>query len=164
VDHIHNFNDVGVLSHPVHDDEGQRRERQFACTIHATDSSAFGKISEPAKAVIYRSPDALRGCWIVEPNVVDYVLEVGRRVRGPTNLHLLLEHFLKTSPDFLVSEKLAAVKPVHACSYLLPKPGIVVQIAFDELLDVVIRAAAVFGGDSVEPCLQLWFEVNFHFF
>jgi hypothetical protein len=107
--------------------------------------------------------DALRGRRIVEANVVNYVVEVGRRVRGPTNLHLLLEHFLKLSPDFLVGEKLSAVKPVHACSYFPSEPGIVIQIAFDELLDVVVGGSAVFRGNAIKFRLQFRSEMNFHF-
>ncbi len=75
----------------------------------------------------------------------------------------MLKHFLKTSPNFLVSEKLAAVEPVHACSHLLPKPGIIIQIIFDELLDVIVGGSAVFRCDSVKLRLQFRSEMNFHY-
>jgi hypothetical protein len=84
VDHIHDFNDVGVLKHPINNDEGQRRERQFAGSLHATDSAALREISEHAETVVNRPPDALRSRWIVQPNVVNDVLEIGRRVGRST--------------------------------------------------------------------------------
>ena len=71
---------------------------------------------------------------------------------------------LETRPNFVVSKKLAAVEPVQAGSHFLPKPGIIIEIIFDELLNVVVGGSAVFRRDAVKPRFQLRSEMYFHVF
>jgi hypothetical protein len=140
------------------------RKRQFASAFDATGSAAEGEVCEKAETLVNRSADPLgRGC-IVEANVIDDVLEVGRCVRGPANLHLLSEHLFKTRTDFFVGKELSTVEAVHACCHLLPKPGVVIQVAFNELLDVIIRSTPVFLGNAVKLRLQFRREMDFHQF
>jgi len=79
--------------------------------------------------------------------------EVGRRVRRPANPHLRMEHLLKTGPDFFVCKKLSPVELAQTSSDLLPEPSVVIEIAFDQLLDVLIRAALVLRHYTDKPCL-----------
>ena len=73
---------------------------------------------------------------------------------------------MKTIPDFLVSKELSRVEPAQAGGDLLPEPSVVIEIVFDKLLDVLIRAAPVFRRHTVEfrlrgrltPAVDLQFQ------
>lgn len=55
-----------------------------------------------------------------------------------------------------MGQELAAVELVQPFLYLLPEPYIMVNVVFDELLDVFRRATVVFFGSPVNPRLKLW--------
>lgn len=65
-------------------------------------------------------------------------------------------------PDFVVGEKIAAIEPTQARGYFLPEPSVVIQIAFDELLYVVVCITAIFRGNACELLLQFGFKMHFH--
>jgi hypothetical protein len=113
----------------------------------AASPSRIRKLSKSAQAIINGTAHALRSDWIVRPYILNDIEKVVGCVRRPANLHLG-EHLVKTSRDFVVSEKLTAIKPAQARSYLLPKPGIVFQVAFHQLLHVVICVTVILSGDA----------------
>lgn len=47
-----------------------------------------------------------------------------------------------------MSDNFTAIEPAQAHGYFLPKPGIVIQIAFHQLLHVVVSVAVIFRGDA----------------
>ena len=71
-------------------------------------------------------------------------------------MHLGAEHLLDTSAHLLVGEELTAVELVQPFLDLLPEPYIMVNVVFDELLDVFRRAAVVLFRSPVNPRLKLW--------
>ena len=148
MDHIHDFYDGGVFKNTVHHDEWKRWQNQFSSIFHAANPTAIWKVSKHAETIIDQTADALRSHRVVQTDVVNYVVQVRCRVRRPANLHLPPEPPFKTDPDFVMGKKFAAVEPTQARGYLLPKPRIVIQIAFYELLHVVIRLAAIFSGNT----------------
>ena len=61
-----------------------------------------------------------------------------------------------------MSQKCAVVELCNAPRYLLPEPHIVIQVVFDELLDILVRPFMNLGCNAVQFRLQLRGEVNFH--
>ena len=77
--HIHNFHRVCARQHAVDHDEGQRRQRQFARTLHTANPAAIRECFKGAQTVVNRSGDALRLSRVVLANLVDDAFEVGHR-------------------------------------------------------------------------------------
>jgi hypothetical protein len=71
----------------------------------------------------------------------------------PSNLHLGAEHQLDSSAHLVVGQEFTAIELVQAFFYLLPEPYVMVNIVFDELLDVFLRAAVVVFRSPVNPRL-----------
>jgi len=69
---------------------------------------------------------------------------------------------LKADSNVLVGEKLPAIELTQARGDLLPEPSVVIEIAFDKLLDVLVRAAPVLRGHVIELGLQFRGKVYFH--
>ena len=165
VDHIHNFHSVRVFQNPVDDDERERRQRQFPRILYAaTPPSTWKRSEHAADAVVNLLSDALRLGGIVPADVINDGFKGVRGFRCPTNLHLRLELLLEAHTHFLVSEKLTAIKLRQALRNLPPEPCIVVDVAFNKLLHVLIRAAPVLRRYAFELRLQFRGEVNFHRF
>jgi len=61
----------------------------------------------------------------------------------PSNLHLGAEHQLDSSAHLVVGQEFTEIELVQAFFYLLPEPYVMVNIVFDRLLDVFLRAAVV---------------------
>ena len=71
---------------------------------------------------------------------------------------------MKASPDFLVSKRVSTIELAYAGGYLLPEPSIVIDVAFNKLLHVRFRAAAVLRRHAFKFRLQFRGEVYFHSF
>jgi hypothetical protein len=138
MDHIHNFHKVRVFKDPIHRYERQRRQGQLTSAVYAALLSAIWERPKGVEAVVDFPAHAPRSHWIIRANIVDYMLEVGHRIRRPADFHLRLEHLFKTNPDFLMAEKISVVEPAKAGRHFPPEPGIVVQIILDKLPDVVV--------------------------
>jgi len=61
-----------------------------------------------------------------------------------------------------MGERFSAVELVQSLPDLFTEPRVVVEVAFDELLDVLLRAAIVFGGYAGQLGLELGIEVHIH--
>ena len=61
-----------------------------------------------------------------------------------------------------MSKKVPAVELAQARCYLMSNPSIVVQIIFDKLLNIFVRATPVLRSNAVEPFLQFRSKVHFH--
>ncbi|MGO9263154.1 MAG: hypothetical protein ACLQU1_43775 [Bryobacteraceae bacterium] len=61
-------------------------------------------------------------------------------------------------------KELPAVELFQALPHLLSKPGIVVKVVLDKLLNILFRAAAVLSRDPIELVLQGRSEMDFHYF
>jgi len=71
----------------------------------------------------------------------------------PSNLHLGAEHQLDSSAHLVVGQEFTAIELVQTFFDLLPEPYVMVNIVFDELLDVFLRAAVVGFRCPVNPRL-----------
>jgi hypothetical protein len=80
----------------------------------------------------------------------------------PSKLHLGAEHQLDSSAHLVVGQEFTAIELVQAFFYLLSEPYVTVNIVFDELLDVFLRAAVVGFRSPVNPRLQIRISVYFH--
>ena len=61
-----------------------------------------------------------------------------------------------------MGEIFAPVELLQSLPDLLAEPCIVIDVVLDELLHVLIRAAAVFSGDTVDLRFQIGVEMYFH--
>jgi hypothetical protein len=86
-------------------------------------------------------------CYKVTLRAVDRRVEHSR----PSNLHLGAEHQLDSRAHLVVSQEFTAIELVQAFFYLLPEPYVMVNIVFDELPDVFLRAAVVVFRSPVNP-------------
>lgn len=80
MDYVDYFENFRVRTYPVHDDEWQWRQRQFACALHSALLAAIGKLSKHIHPFLDRSTGTLRGGWIVSANVFNNESKAG--VRG----------------------------------------------------------------------------------
>jgi hypothetical protein len=80
MDDINDLHRVGVFEHAVDDDEGQRRQRQFARTIDSANPSAMGKGSNHGEAFVNRLAQAPPNVRILPANIAHNAFEVVRGV------------------------------------------------------------------------------------
>jgi len=62
---------------------------------------------------------------------------------------------LDPGPNFLLRQIFSPVELVQALLHLLAEPRVMVQVVFHKLLDVLLRAAVVLGGSTINFGLQL---------
>jgi hypothetical protein len=86
-----------------------------------------------------------------------------RPQRATNELALGRKDLFQTCPNFSVCQEVAPIKLIEACRYLSPKPGIVIEIVFHQLLDVLVRMAMYICGDAVKLGLQLGRKMHFHY-
>src|SRR5207248_3879455 len=67
-------------------------------------------------------------------------------------------------PHFLMAQEVAAIQPAQGPGHFTPKPSIVLQIVFDQLLNIFVHVPVARGRYTVQLRLQFWGEVYFHSF
>src|SRR5438128_11354282 len=82
----------------------------------------------------------------------------GRRQPAETSEPAALgaKYLLNAHSDLLVREKLFPIELIQPFLYLLPKPCVVVDVPFDELLDVLSGFLAVLRRNPENLGFQLW--------
>ncbi len=131
-----------------------------------------GRGSEPhecAGAFVNISGRTLRRGGIIFTDMSDDCGEVVSGFRRPANLHrrpanfhLRTEHPFDTLAHFLVLEVFAPIELLQALIHLLAEPRVMIDVMLDQLLNILVRIAAVLSGHTVKLRLQLGAEMHFH--
>jgi hypothetical protein len=150
--HVGDFN--GMFQNSIDDYEGERRQREFPRAFHAAGFSSIGEGGQRASALVDCSDYALCCGWVLLADVLKYAGKVFGSSRRPANLHLGAKHLLDSTTHLFVGQEFAAIELVQAFSYLFPEPHVMVNIVFEELLDVFLGAAVVLFRGAVNSRLE----------
>ena len=77
-------------------------------------------------------------------------------------MHLRVEHLINAGANVVMRHKITPVELVQPRFNFFAEQRIMVDIVFNKLPGVFLRAAIIFCGDACQLRLKFWVEVKFH--
>ena len=77
----------------------------------------------------------------------------GRPRPEPTNEHALRsKQLIDSDADFFVCKDFATIQLINAAFYLIHEPRLMVEVMFNDLLNILTRIAGLPCSCSIDPC------------
>jgi hypothetical protein len=138
-----------IFKDPVNHHEGKRWQGKFTCPFYAARPTLVRQRLQRTSTFLDCLGNALDGKRIFLPDVFDNLEKIFSGSRCPAELHLFAKHLIDAGADVFVRQEFPSIKLLQASPHLLAEPSVMVRVVSHELLQVLFRAALVFGSGPV---------------
>ena len=139
----------------IDNDKRKRSENQFTRIAHSARSPTAGKMLQRRNAIVERLCHSFCGRRIPLANVHDDCCQVVGGLWRPAYLHLGMKCALDALANCIVRQKFTSFQRRKTFFDLNLEPFFMFEIACNQLLHHLVRAASCSPGEFVQPCLDL---------